>query len=262
MAYGLADVVQLRRLMEQSEGSDEFRRVSFAKLDALLGLCETAGCRRVRLLHYFGEAAEPCGNCDTCIDPPETWDATEASRKALSCIYRTGQRFGAVHLIDVLRGKATDRVSHWDHHRLGVFGIGADLDESAWRSVFRQLVAFGYARPDHDSYGALRLTEASRAVLRGERKVHMRRVVARKARSARTRVAPGADPDLLAKLKAWRTAQARSQAVPPYVVFQDATLAAIAAARPRDLDALSAIAGIGAKKLARYGPALLELLRN
>jgi ATP-dependent DNA helicase RecQ len=262
MAYGLGDVVQLRRMMEQSEGSEEFRRVSFAKLDALLGLCETAGCRRVRMLDYFGEAAAPCGNCDTCIDPPQTWDATEASRKALSCIYRTGQRFGAVHLIDVLRGKATERVAQWNHGELGVFGIGADLDEPTWRSVFRQLVAMGYARPDHDSYGALRLTEASRAVLRGERQVDMRRAVVRKAKPVKARPASGADPALLARLKTWRMAQARSQSVPPYVVFHDATLDAIAAARPRDLDALSAIAGIGAKKLERYGPALLELLRT
>ncbi|MGH8741202.1 MAG: DNA helicase RecQ, partial [Burkholderiales bacterium] len=175
MTYGLGDVVQLRRLIEQSEGSEEFRRISFAKLDALLGLCETAGCRRVRLLDYFGEAARPCGNCDTCLEPPETWDATEASRKALSAIYRTGQRFGAVHLIDVLRGKATDRVAQWDHDKLAVFGIGAELDEPTWRNVFRQLVALGYARPDHDSFGALRLTGASRPVLRGEQAVEMRR---------------------------------------------------------------------------------------
>jgi ATP-dependent DNA helicase RecQ len=262
MAYGLGDVVQLRRLMEQSEGSEEFRRVSFAKLDALLGLCETAGCRRVRLLHYFGEASEPCGNCDTCIEPPQTWDATEASRKALSCIYRTGQRFGAVHLMDVLRGKTTDRVAQWNHDQLGVFGIGADLDEPIWRSVFRQLVALGYARPDHDSYGALRLTEESRAVLKGERQVEMRRAVARKVKTVKTRSRSGADSALLAKLKTWRTAQARSQSVPPYVVFHDATLAEIAAAQPRDLNALSAIAGIGVKKLERYGPALLELLRT
>ena len=261
MAYGLGDVVQLRRMMEQSEGNEDFRRVSFAKLDALLGLCETAGCRRVRLLDYFGEAAAPCGNCDTCIDPPVTWDATEAARKALSCIYRTGQRFGAVHLIDVLRGKATERVDQWNHGVLGVFGIGADVDELTWRSVFRQLVALGYARPDHDSYGALRLTEASRPVLRGEQQVEMRRATGRKAKPRKLAVSSGIDSDLLAKLKAWRMAQARSQSVPPYVVFHDATLAAIAAARPRDLDALSAIAGIGARKLERYGPALLELLQ-
>jgi len=263
MTYGLGDLVNLRRMLEQSEGSEEFRRVSFAKLDALLGFCESAGCRRVRLLHYFGEEGKPCGNCDTCLDPPQTWDATEAARKALSCIYRTGQRFGAVHLIDVLRGKVTDRVTQWNHDQLAVFGIGADLDDTMWRSVFRQLVAYGYARPDHDSYGALRLTQASRPVLKGEQRVEMRRAAGRKSRSkpAKVRAGPAANPEIFERLRAWRTAQARSQSVPPYVVFHDATLAAIAAARPRDLDALSAIPGIGVRKLERYGPTLIELLQ-
>jgi ATP-dependent DNA helicase RecQ len=265
MTYGLADVVQLRRMIEQSVGSEEFRRVSFSKLEALLGLCETAGCRRVRLLGYFGEASEPCGNCDTCLEPPQTWDATEAARKALSCIYRTEQRFGAVHLIDVLRGRVTDRVSQWNHDKLTVFGIGSDVDEPTWRSVFRQLVALGYARPDHDAYGGLRLTDASRAVLKGEQRVEMRRAVPRKAKAPKQRRAafmPDVDADLLSQLKAWRTEQARIQSVPPYVVFHDATLSAIAAARPQDLDALAGIAGIGVKKLERYGPALLKLLRS
>jgi ATP-dependent DNA helicase RecQ len=263
MTYGLGDLVNLRRMLEQSEGSEEFRRVSFAKLDALLGFCESAGCRRVRLLHYFGEDGAPCGNCDTCLDPPQTWDATEAARKALSCIYRTGQRFGAVHLIDVLRGKATDRVTQWNHDQLAVFGIGADLDDAMWRSVFRQLVAYGYARPDHDSYGALRLTQASRPVLKGEQRVEMRRATGRKSRSrpAKARAGSAVNPEIFERLRAWRTAQARSQSVPPYVVFHDATLAAIAAARPRDLDALSAIPGIGVRKLERYGPTLIELLQ-
>jgi len=258
MTYGLGDVVQLRRLIEQSEANEEFRRISFAKLDALLGLCETAGCRRVRLLGYFGEAATPCGNCDTCLEPPQTWDATEAARKALSAIYRTGQRFGAVHLIDVLRGKATERVAQWDHDKLAVFGIGAELDEGTWRNVFRQLVALGYARPDHDAFGALRLTEVSRPVLKGEQAVEMRRAVPR-SKAKRKIQAASSDP-LLARLKAWRTEQARSQSVPPYVVFHDATLSAIAAAQPRDLGSLSTIPGIGARKLERYGPSLLDLL--
>jgi ATP-dependent DNA helicase RecQ len=258
MTYGLGDVVQLRRLIEQSEANEEFRRISFAKLDALLGLCETAGCRRVRLLGYFGEAARPCGNCDTCLEPPQTWDATEAARKALSAIYRTGQRFGAVHLIDVLRGKATERVAQWDHDKLAVFGIGAELDEGTWRNVFRQLVALGYARPDHDAFGALRLTEVSRPVLKGEQAVEMRRAVPR-SKAKRKIQAASSDP-LLARLKAWRTEQARSQSVPPYVVFHDATLSAIAAAQPRDLGSLSTIPGIGARKLERYGPSLLDLL--
>jgi len=261
MAYGLGDVVQLRRMLEQSEGSEEFRRISFAKLDALLGLCETAGCRRVRLLSYFGEESEPCGNCDTCLAPPETWDATDAARKALSCIYRTEQRFGAVHLIDVLMGRQTERVQQWNHDKLAVFGLGKDLDEATWRSVFRQLVALGYARPDHDAYGGLRLTEASRPVLKGEARVEMRRqAVSRKKKRLRGKVET-TDP-LFERLKAWRAEQARAQSVPPYVVFHDATLSAIAAAQPRDLGALSGIAGIGAKKLERYGPALLELLKD
>ncbi len=268
MAYGLGDVVQQRRMIEQSEGSEEYRRVSTVKLEALLGLCETAGCRRVRLLSYFGEQAAPCGNCDACLEPPETWDATEAARKALSCIYRTGQRFGAGHLIDVLRGRATERVGQWGHDGLAVFGLGADLDENAWRGVFRQLVALGYARPDHEAYGALRLTEASRPVLKGEQKIELRRAAPRKAKPvARQRAAwpEAASPvqiALLERLKAWRAGQAREQAVPAYVIFHDSTLAALAALRPRDLDGLSVIDGIGARKLERYGPQLLELLRE
>jgi ATP-dependent DNA helicase RecQ len=267
MAYGLGDVVQQRRMIDESEGSEDYRRVSVAKLDALLGLCETASCRRVRLLAYFGETGQPCGNCDNCLEPPQVWDATEVARKALSCIYRTGQRFGAMHLIDVLRGRETERIMQRDHHRLSVFGIGADLDDAAWRNVFRQLAALGHVRPDHEAYGALKLTEASRAVLKGEQCVEMRQVVSRKSRAvkARRNAASGAipaDSALLERLKAWRMAQAREQGVPAYVIFHDRTLAEIAAAQPADMDALGALSGIGAKKLERYGPGLLELVRG
>jgi ATP-dependent DNA helicase RecQ len=268
MAYGLADVVQQRRLIDQSEASDEYKRVSSANLDALLGLCETAGCRRVRLLAYFGEASTACGNCDTCLAPPETYDATDAARKALSAIYRTGQRFGAVHLIDVLRGADSERVQKWDHHKLAVFGLGADVDENTWRGVFRQLDALGLARVDHGSYGALQLTDAARPVLRGEQRVAMRRPVARKPAGSRTRgPAVGADlgradAALLDTLKAWRSSEARSQAVPAYVILHDRTLAEIARRRPDSTVALASIAGIGARKLARYGPALLEAVRS
>jgi ATP-dependent DNA helicase RecQ len=267
MAYGLGDVVQQRRMIEMSEGGDTFKRVLFTKLEALLGLCESAGCRRVRLLDYFGEASTACGNCDNCLEPPQTWDATEAARKALSAIYRTGQRFGAVHLIDVLRGRSTQRTTQWNHNQLTVFGVGADLDEAAWRNVFRQLVAMGYVRPDYE-FGALQLTDASRSVLKGEVSVHMRRVVARKARSEKPRretvTAGGAQPDaaLLDKLKNWRYVEAQSQSVPAFVIFHDSTLAGIAAVNPQTLDALSTISGIGAKKLERYGAALLELLHG
>jgi ATP-dependent DNA helicase RecQ len=268
MTYGLGDVVQQRRMIDQSEGSEEYRRISFAKLEALLGLCETAGCRRVRLLDYFGEASVPCGNCDTCLEPPQTWDATDAARKALSCIFRTGQRFGSRHLIDVLRGHATERVAQWHHEELSVFGIGADLDEATWRDVFRQLVTLGFVRPDHAAYGALRLTETSRPVLKGEQRVDMRRIAPRKEKPATVRRRAGADglsaaaAVLLERLRTWRSEQAREQSVPAYVIFHDVTLSAIAAAHPRDMADLSMIHGIGAKKLERYGPSLMALLRD
>jgi ATP-dependent DNA helicase RecQ len=285
MVYGLGDVVQQRRLIDGSEADEAHQRIATAKLDALLGLCETAQCRRVRLLSYFGEAAAPCGNCDNCLQPPETWDASVAAQKALSAIYRTGQRFGAVHVIDVLRGKETERVLRWDHQHLGVFGIGAELDEAAWRDVFRQLVALGHAEVDHGAYGALRLTAASRPVLKGEQPVEMRRSAPRQRRTKRARTvydaaaAPaaaggrggetlhatgtanaGGEADRYARLKAWRLAEARRQAVPAYVILHDATLAEIARCEPRDLDALGEIPGIGARKLERYGAALLEVM--
>jgi len=269
MAYGLADVVQQRRLIDMSDASDEYKRVSAAKLDALLGLCETAGCRRVRLLDYFGEASLPCGNCDTCLAPPETYDATSAAQKALSAIYRTGQRFGAVHLIDVLRGKAGERITRWEHDKLSVFGIGEDVDETAWRSVFRQLVALGFARVDHEAHGALRLTEASRPVLKGAQQVSMRRTVTRvrPRRSSRSASALGAelssaDGALLDRLKAWRLGESRTQSVPAFVILHDKTLAEIARQRPPDLAALRGIAGIGATKLERYGPALVGIVAD
>ena len=263
MAYGLADVVQQRRLIEQSDASDEFKRVSGAKLDALLGLAETAGCRRVRLLDYFGEASGPCGNCDNCLSPPETWDATDAARKALSAIYRTGQRFGAAHLIDVLRGKGGDKIARWGHDRLAVFGVGSDVDEATWRGVIRQLVAQGLVQVDHEAHGALKLAEASRAVLRGEATVAMRRAVARAPKPQKLRgeaAALGAsDRGLFEALKAWRLSEAKVQGVPAYVILHDRTLAAIAQARPSSLHELARIGGIGAAKLDRYGAAIVEL---
>jgi ATP-dependent DNA helicase RecQ len=263
MAYGLADVVQQRRLIDQSEASDAYKRVSTAKLDALLGLAETPGCRRVRLLAYFGEASEPCGNCDTCLAPPQTWDATVSAQKALSAIYRTGQRFGAVHLIDVLRGKRGERTERWGHDVLSVFGAGADLDENEWRSVFRQLVALGFVTVDHDAYGALKLAEPARAVLKGERAVQMRRALARAPRGKPVRASaalPPADAGLAERLRAWRRAEAQSQGVPAYVIFSDATLVEIAARRPSSPAALAQVNGIGAKKLERYGEAVLALV--
>ena len=268
MAYGLGDVVQQRRMIDESEASEDFKRISTAKLDALLGLCETAQCRRVRLLAYFGEHSQPCGNCDTCLNPPQTWDATLAAQKALSTMYRTEQRFGAVHLIEVLRGKDSERVMKWDHHKLSVFGTGKELEDTEWRSVFRQLVAMGYARVDHRAYGALRLTEAARAILRGEQAVAMRRVVERvkeklprKQASTRSFEASDAPNSThMTLLKDWRMKEANAQGVPAYVIFHDATLAEIAARQPSSLEELAEIPGIGKRKLERYGEALLELI--
>ena len=268
MAYGLADVVNHRRMIGESEASDQYKRTSGAKLDALLGLCESTGCRRVRLLDYFGEASEPCGNCDTCLEPPEVWDGTEAARKALSCVFRSGQRFGAVHLIDVLLGRDTERVQKWDHQQLSTFGIGTDLDEKTWRAVFRQLVAQGLLEVDHDSFGSLKLTEASRAVLKGEASVHLRKVVEGK-RAAGKRAGSGVAASLAGgeksrfeRLREWRAATAKEHGVPAYVVFHDATLAELARACPQTLDALGRISGVGEKKRERYGEALLGLLRE
>ena len=262
MTYGLADVVQQKRLIEQSEAGADFKRVASAKLDALLGLCETAGCRRVRLLDYFDERSEPCGNCDNCLVAPDTFDATAVAQKALSTIYRTGQRFGAQHLTDVLRGVASERVKRWDHDQLSVFAIGADVDEATWRIVFRQLVALGLAYVDHDAHGGLKLAPAARPVLRGETTVAMRRTVARPGRTRRAATSgavTGVDEPLLDRLKAWRLNEAHTQGVPAYVILHDRTLAEIARQRPRDVDALAGISGIGARKLERYGTALLEL---
>jgi ATP-dependent DNA helicase RecQ len=276
MAYGLADVVQQRRFIDQSEGSEAFRRISSGKLDALLGLCETAQCRRVHLLAYFGEEGMPCGNCDNCLAPPETWDATVASQKALSAIYRTGNRFGATHLIDVLRGKDTERIRQWGHDKLTVYGIGKVEDENLWRSVFRQLVALGFARVDQESFGALVLTEAARPVLRGEQKVTMRRMAARardagggqagsRSRGTRTSAAApvdGAAAGLLAALKAWRLDEARNQSVPAYVILHDSTLIELARGRPSDHDELGDISGFGSRKIERYGDTLIKLIAD
>jgi ATP-dependent DNA helicase RecQ len=267
MTYGLADVVGQRRLIDLSDAAEDYKRVSAAKLDALLGLCETAGCRRVRLLAYFGEASGPCGNCDTCLDPPETWDATVEAQKALSAIYRTGQRFGAGHLIDVLRGKRGERIDRWRHDALSVFGVGADLDDVAWRGVFRQLVALGFVEVDHAGHGALKLASASRAVLKGETRVEMRRVVPGKRAPRRSRAAQDAnlspvDADVFERLKGWRSAEARAQGVPAYVISHDSTLAEIARQQPQDLAALARIGGLGVKRLERYGAALLGVLAD
>jgi ATP-dependent DNA helicase RecQ len=270
LAYGLQDVVQQRRLIDASDGSDVYKRSASAKLDAMLGLCETSECRRVRLLMYFGETTRACGNCDVCLDPPQVWDGTVAAQKALSCVARLwkerSQRFGAGHVIDVLRGQVTDKIKQWRHETLSVYGVGNDLSEADWRSVLRQLIALGLLAVDHNAYGTLVLTDASRAVLKGERQVMLRKSPPRTPRSRREKpVRPAAVADLaplavgmFERLRRWRADIAKTSGMPAYIIFHDATLREIADARPRTLDQLRGISGVGAKKLEAYGQKILE----
>jgi ATP-dependent DNA helicase RecQ len=274
MAYGLSDIVQQRRMIDESTGSDAFKRVSIGKLDALVALAETAGCRRGRLLGYFGEevTGTSCGNCDNCLSPPQLRDGKVAAQKLLSCAYRTGQRFGAMHLIDVLVGRLTEKVTQFGHDKLSVFGIGNDLNEKQWRAVIRQLVAMGHLRADSEAFGALKLTESARGVLKGETEVMLREAAPEtrnrtsRAKSRRGDLAPRAetrpaDASLQAALRAWRADIARQRSVPAYVVLHDSTIDGIAAARPSTLNALRNIPGIGDKKLEHYGDELLALVR-
>ncbi len=268
MAWGAQDVVQQRRMIDESEASEEFKRLARNRLDVLVGLVEATTCRRQHLLAYFGEASGPCGNCDNCLHPPQTWDATEAARKALSCVYRTGQRYGAGHLIDVLRGALTDKVIERGHQDITTFGIGSDLDEKRWRTVFRQLVARELVAVDHERYNALRLTDAARPLLRGDAEFHLRLERERSKGRAKRRTAaaldiPGGIPTtLFDRLRAWRMATAKERNVPAYVVFQDATLREIAIARPRSLAELGGISGIGDRKLEAYGEAILAIVAD
>jgi ATP-dependent DNA helicase RecQ len=277
LVYGLSDIVQLRRMIEQSEGAESFRRVSLAKLDAMVGLCEGVSCRRARLLEYFGEPAGACGNCDNCLEPPAQWDGTRAAQMLMSCIYRIGQasgiHFGAQHLIDVLRGKSTPRVREHGHERLSTFGIGADLDERQWRAVVRQLVTQRLIHVDHDQFNVLKLLPASREVLKGERQLILRQSTARVARRGRrgkaapvpgpgrgSVVLPGSHQPLFEALREWRRGIASEHNVPAYTVFHDSTLSEIARLLPRSAVQLRAIAGVGETKLGRYGTDLLALV--
>ncbi|MGW0181718.1 DNA helicase RecQ [Nocardia sp. NPDC003345] len=275
MVYGLQDVVQQRKLIESSEGDAAHRRRLQLHLDAMLALCETVDCRRAQLLAYFGQPPLPCGNCDTCLTPPESWDGTVAAQKLLSAVLRLkrerGQSFGAGHLIDILLGKQNQKVLQYDHHELSVFGVGGDLRDTEWRGVIRQLLAQGLLAV-HGDYGVLTLTEASEAVLFDGRTVRLRREperptpsrAARGAKAARSAPADlgAADVDLFEKLRQWRADTAKEQGVPAYVVFHDATLRDIAARKPADLPALGALSGIGENKLARYGEQVLEVVAS
>ena len=269
MAYGLQDVVQQRRMIDESNGDEPFKRRSGRQLDAMLGLCETVDCRRQQLLAYFGQHIEPCGNCDTCLEPPESWDGTVAAQKLLSAIFRLwrerGQRYGAGHIIDILRGKATPRVREQGHDTLSVFGVGADLSDQAWRGVLRQLLAKGLVTVDFEGHGTLMLTDDSRAVLKGEVALMLRRESVDSGRRTRsTRRQAPADAALapeeqqrFEELRAWRAAVAREHGVPAYVIFHDATLREVARRNPQSLEELAHVHGVGVRKLEAYGEALL-----
>ncbi|MDR3322608.1 MAG: DNA helicase RecQ [Zoogloeaceae bacterium] len=267
MTYGLQDVALQRSRIEDSTADETQKRLETQKLNALLGYAESARCRRVALLHYFGEASEPCGNCDACLDPPQCWDGTIAAQKALSAAYRTGQRFGAKHLIDVLRGKENTKTQEYGHQRLTTWGIGADMDEVDWRSVFRQLVSAGFLHVDMNAYGALKLTALSRPVLKGEQSVELRRAAshAKSARLRETRRAtlladlPPEAQRLFERLRQWRAETAKEQGVPAYVIFHDRTLKEIAERHPHTPATLVEVQGVGQAKMERYGEKILEL---
>lgn len=272
LAYGLQDVTRIRNLVETSEAPETQKRIERQKLDALLGLCETTRCRRQALLAYFDEdLPEPCGNCDTCLEPVETFDATEAARKALSCVYRTGEMFGAAHVIDVLLGGDTARIRQFGHDRLSTYGIGTEFDRNAWRSILRQLVALGLLRVDVAGHGGLHLgpEEQVRPVLKGERTVELRREENRGSRAgratqeaARPMLEDPADEALFQALREKRLDLAREQGVPPYIVFNDRTLLEMATRRPASLADLGGLPGVGAKKLERYGEAFLDIVTD
>ncbi len=273
LSYGLGDVINLRRLIDGGDAGEERKRLEVRKLDSLLGFCESTQCRRQALLGWFGEShTGACGNCDNCLSPPLSWDGTNAARMALSCVYRTGQRFGAAHVIDVLRGVATEKVRKFDHDSLSTWAIGAAFDERHWRSVFRQLIAAGLLEADAERHGALRLTDSSGTVLRGERQLQLRNEAPKAPRTSRR--SPGTSAgaskpgtvelDQAARerfdaLRQWRATTAREQGLPAYVIFHDSTLLAIAAAAPPDRASLARIPGMGVAKLERYGAAVLAL---
>jgi ATP-dependent DNA helicase RecQ len=267
MAYGMQDVaLQHARIAESTAGENQ-KILESQRLTALLSYCEAPRCRRQVLLNYFGEEREPCGNCDVCAEPPELWDGTVAAQKALSAIYRTGMRFGVSHLIDVLRGKTTDKVRQYGHESLPTFGVGGDLEDYAWKSVFRQLAAAGLIHADMAEHGALQLTAAAREVLKGQRRVQLRRPIKRKAAPTRastavpSQLAP-ADEALFQTLRKWRADTAREQGVPAYVILHDKTLRELAECRPVSHGLLASITGMGSAKIEHYGEEILQIIRS
>ena len=265
MVYGLEDVVKLRQMLELSDADENHKRIERYKLDSMLGLCEITSCRRHALLQYFGEESPArCGNCDTCLNPVETWDGTTAARKALSCAYRSGQRFGARHLIDVLLGKENDKVRKFRHQRLSTFGIGGELSTEQWRSVFRQLIARGFLTVDIQGFGSLQLTEQSKPLLQGETQVFLRKddKIKKPPRKQRNILGQVNDPELLEKLKAHRKQLAADQGLPPYVIFHDSTLVEMVQRLPGSADELLQVSGVGVHKLEKYGESFLAVIRS
>jgi ATP-dependent DNA helicase RecQ len=267
MAYGLQDVAQQRSFIETADTADNQKRVERQKLSALLGLCETTRCRRQVMLEYFGDTCPPCGNCDTCHAPPETFDGTVAAQKAISCVYRTGQRFGVNYLIDVLLGADDVRIRDFGHHRQSTFGIGTEFNKNQWRAIFRQLAAAGLLQVDTDSHGGLSITPQGQAFLQNKETLTLRQARAAKApRTRRTAAAAAATGDadkaLFDALRAQRLEVARAQDVPPYVIFHDKTLHAMAALKPASLDEMAGISGVGEAKLVRYGQTFLDVIQR
>lgn len=271
MAYGLQDVVQQRRMIDESEANETFKRVQGVKLDAMLGLCETLNCRRVHILDYFGQGSQPCGNCDTCLSPPSSFDGTVAAQKILSTIYRVDQRFAAGHVIDVIRGIDTERVKQWRHDQLSTYGIGSDKSEAEWRALLRQMIALGLVSVDYENYSSLKLTEESRAVLRGETQIQLRqykkaeKAVKHKRQSAKDFAEANlsdSEQVIFERLRWWRVETAKAHNTAAFIIFHDTTLREIAKAKPRSLDDLRGVTGVGAKKLESYGEELVKLIAD
>ena len=266
LLYGLEDVVKLRQMMANSEGNEEFKRNEQQRLNAMLGLCEITTCRRQTLLRYFGDTLpQPCNNCDSCLTPAQTWDATEPVRMALSCVYRTGQRFGAGHVIDVLRGSSNEKINSFNHQTLSTYGIGKHLTADEWKSIVRQLVARGLLDVDAQAYGGLKLNDACREILRGEEKIQLRREIKASATAVARKqgvVVDAEDQGLWNALRACRKSLAEEHGVPPYVIFHDATLREMLEFRPTTASQLLSITGVGQSKLERFGDEFLEVIRE
>ena len=266
MAYGLQDVILLRQMMQQGDGNENFKQTSQQKLDSMLGLCESTHCRRQLLLAYFDETmAEPCGNCDNCLHPPETWDATEAARQALSCVYRTGQRFGVTYVIDVLLGKADSRIESNQHNELSTFGIGTEHSVTVWKSLFRQMIAKGLLYVDHENFGRVKLTESSRPLLKGEVNLEARKQAKKeKSKKSKSKNIAVIHQELFDALRALRIeiAEEQEKGVPPFVIFHDSTLIEMTEVRPSELNRMQFISGVGEKKLEKYGKQFLKVIQE